>query len=571
VGASGNAIRAGKAYYEIGGKLDPLTKALALSKTMVKRSVDGTVRAYSGAKAILGKAGISAALGAASAAIASILPAAALRKWAETGQELVNAARRAQVTTTQFQSLAYAAKQTGSSAGEMEGALKGIRDKIMEAARGSDEAQIAFAKLGLDFRDLARMTPDQQLRKVAAALRNIQNPYFRVAAAQGVLGNADFLPTLDQLDKMEARAKRLGITMSAADVAAANSFGQSLNDLWSVLTSVGNTIAAKVAPEVEGLVQQAIEVAGATRDWIRDNLNLETGAITLWETLKALWKSGTEYLGQKWDEIKAAGQSLWIDVVAQVETTAAKVTEFAGSIKAELEGWKGPLMDFLSGFRELVEMAKELMSDMREMKDTWGTLGQIWENTTPAGWGLKWLRQRGKDRREQDSVAVNAAKVPIARPAAPGNRANVAADIEKRRLAAQAALQKPPAGDGFWDSMKSAWEAIKNNLGNKKEPAELSDAEKVILQGANAKGRAIKKLDIPDFSAGLPSVRYDIKGFGARDVRTTEGLSAVIDSLKQQNDPQLGVLRNAYDLQQQQLVEQRRNRQAIEKITVRDF
>ncbi|MDE2100052.1 MAG: hypothetical protein KGL39_22550 [Patescibacteria group bacterium] len=459
-GGKAGAIKAGKAYYALDGDTSPLSKALQKARGMVTKSV-----------ALLAGLGITTA-GAAAAA----------KAWASTGAQLVNAAKRANVSAAALGSLGYAAKQTGSDVGEMESALKGIRDKTMEAARGSDQAQLAFARLGINFLALSRMKPDDQLRTIAARLNAIPNPALRAAAATELLGSADLLPTLERLAEFEARAKRLGIVMSNEDAAAATKFDQALTDLWEITKSLGNSIAAQLAPALQWCVEEFAALTARTRDWIKTNVNVEAAVNT--------FKEAGLKIADSWDAITTGVQAGW--------------EYMFGRLKIASQGFLGW---FQKAWNDAIATVDKRLVDLREIAGFANLPGGLSEAEAKAA-----RRKINRDR-DRKNAAIDAEGGPDARDALDARIKKIATDFLARSKARGADINKLVAGF-----------------------ATLFAGGNAPAGNANPKPGANPKNDLANAAAGgIAQALVTVRGLGAQDVRSKEGFASVAASLRQQS------------------------------------
>jgi hypothetical protein len=343
--ASAGAIKAGRAYYELYADRDPLVKGLKGAERLVKSSVAGV-----SAKVLAMGVALGASVTAAIAAVAA--PGAAAKLFASMGSELTDLSRRTGASASALSSLGYAAKQTGSDLASIEGLLTHVRDKTMEAARGSDQAQLAFARLGINFLELSQLAPADQLRLIGARLKEIPNPALRAAAAIDLLGSADMLPTLERLGEMEARAKSLGLVLSDEDSAAAKQFQMSLTDLWESLKFLGETIGAKLAPLLKDFVDWTAKVISEVKKWIDVNGDLESHALLFWAQLKLAWLEGTYALTNAWNSMTFSLISAMIDASASIEkiwnNTFTRIMAGVAKVALMLEK-KGLLSELESG------------------------------------------------------------------------------------------------------------------------------------------------------------------------------------------------------------------------------
>lgn len=134
--------------------------------------------------------GIGAAIAGFAALGAAVLTAA--RSAADYQEKMNILADRTGLTTGELYGLKVAAQESGRSFTEIEPAIDFFNRKLGEAARGNQEAAIAFAALGVSIREAngeVRPTGDV-LQEVGDRLRNIENRSERAAAAFDLFGRS---------------------------------------------------------------------------------------------------------------------------------------------------------------------------------------------------------------------------------------------------------------------------------------------------------------------------------------------------------------------------------------------
>jgi hypothetical protein len=380
----------------------------------------------------------------------------------------------------------------------------------MEAARGSDQAQLAFARLGINFLSLSRLKPDDQLRVIARALTAIPNPALRAAAAVELLGSADLLPTLERLDEFEARAKRLGIVMSTEDLQAANKFSQSLTDLLEIIKSVANAIAIKIAPALDKWVAKGSELAMKVREWIKDHGDFERLTKVAWAGIRLTWAEGVLSLANAWDTLTTGVEAAWKDMFGTLERAG----------KTFIHG-------FQKDWNSAVAFVAKRMIDIQEIAGWAGLPGGM---STPAA---NAARQKIRLDNDRDNAALDQGD----------------ADDKKKHQAEQQRLN---------DELKARKVAraadvakLRGELGkllaDAKAPPE-PDKKPGPGKGKNDLGQAA--------GGGIAQALVNFKGIGAQDVRTKEGFASVTAGLRQQS------------LLQQQIYWTRRQTLALEKLGV---
>lgn len=555
---SASGIKAGRAYYQLFSDSNPLIKGLKGAEALIKGSVSATFKT-------IGKTLAATLTSPITAAAAVLAPIAATKLFAGMGAELTDMARRTGASAEALGTLGYAAKQTGSDLSAIESALTTIRDKTIDAARGGEDAQLAFARLGINFQQLSRMKPEDQLRLVAERLSAIQNPAIRAAMATDLLGSADLVPTLQRLKEFEARAKTLGITLSGSDAAAAKQFDMALADLHQNMLATASVIGAKIAPAATDLINKWISMSAHTREWIRANGDVFSSADTLWAFLKLQWAKGTDYLIEKWDEVsnkfglKSENlQTKWVEVTSDIEKAWTIAVFTLGST---WDVFTAAVTGFFEGLIDTASAAADVIA-----KTLGPALALVSDQAAQALKGLNAQLQTIKAIKDSP-ILRQGAKMAIAHKLGMDNPQlqKQLNDIERRRQERLGLIGGVrPGGPDSEDAAARAANIAKLQQDLK----DAQDAADKRRKPGGNKGLGGGQAGIPG-PAGIGAAVFHVQGIGAHDVRTTGGLQAVFQSLRDQQSPAIQIAQQALRLQGEQARDERRARIALEKIGVK--
>ena len=181
---STQGIRAGRAFVEIFADDSKLVRGLKAAQAKLK-NFGASVRAM-GTK-----------LMAAGAAVAA--PLAGMSKtFSDMGDHIAKMAARTGISVESLSELAYAADLSGTSLEGLETGVRKMQKTLVNAAAGSSSAQDALKMLGLTIKDLDGMSPEQQFKKIADRISQIEDPTVRAAAAMEVFGRSgtELLPMM---------------------------------------------------------------------------------------------------------------------------------------------------------------------------------------------------------------------------------------------------------------------------------------------------------------------------------------------------------------------------------------
>lgn len=258
-------IEAGKAYVRLYVKQDTFLSQLGKIGPVATKWALGVGAAITGAFA------------AATAAVGM-----ATKSFIEAGSELDDMSQRTGVAADILGSLKYAAEQSGTSMSALENGIRRMQRVIVDAANGSKSAADSLSMLGLSAQDLTGLNADEQIKLIADRISGIQDPTVKAAAAMEVFGRSgtELLPMLsagaEGIQKLQDRARELGIVLSNEDAAAAAELGDRFDDLWLSIQAMAVQLGASLAPaltEVLSIVQEQI-TAGVK--WLQGNKHLIT-------------------------------------------------------------------------------------------------------------------------------------------------------------------------------------------------------------------------------------------------------------------------------------------------------
>jgi hypothetical protein len=260
---SAGAVKAGGVFVEIGA--DPAKFFAALKGVNKSIGSIGKAMTSAGTKMAAMGAGIVGPIFASAAAFASV------------GSALYDMSKRTGVATESLSVLQFAANQTGTDMGGVETAIKKMQKAIFAAGDGSKEAADALAMVGLSASDLAGLSADQQLGKIADGLMAIQDPGDRAAVAMKIFGKSgtDILPMLaggsSGMAAFADEAKRLGLIMDSETAAKADALGDAMDAVKDSMKMAFIQVGSAVAPILTQLAQGLAIVAANVGKFISEN------------------------------------------------------------------------------------------------------------------------------------------------------------------------------------------------------------------------------------------------------------------------------------------------------------
>lgn len=181
-------------------------------------------------------------------------------------------AKQIGITAQELDSLRYAAGQMANvGEGQFDSALRRMTRRIAEAADGGGPAAKMLKDIKLEARELANLSPDEQVRKVADAMKNIEDPSKRLRVARALMdveGQAlvnMFSKGGDAIREMEEEAQKLAKTVSSTDLARIDAADATFSRIQRQMQGMGQSLTVSIAPAAEGFADILQEILDTTR------------------------------------------------------------------------------------------------------------------------------------------------------------------------------------------------------------------------------------------------------------------------------------------------------------------
>jgi hypothetical protein len=146
-----------------------------------------------------------------------------------------------------------------------------------DAASGNQTAIESLAELGLTASQLSSLTPDEQFKTLAEAIKGIEDPALRTAAAMKIFGKggAALMPFLREgragIQALQDEAKSLGLELNLDDANSAAELNDALNRLTRSLKAIPMVVGAAVAPALNALLKPITRIVVTGSQWINNN------------------------------------------------------------------------------------------------------------------------------------------------------------------------------------------------------------------------------------------------------------------------------------------------------------
>ncbi len=261
--ASTSGIRAGRAFVELFADDSQLVRGLRRAEKRLKAFGD-RIRNFG-----LKMAGLGTAMLAPLTASAKV--------FSGYGDQVAKMAKRTGLSVEALSELRFVASQTGTSLEAMETGFRRMQRSIYDAGRGLSTQTDALSDLGLEYKDLAGLAPEDQFKRLAGAIGDLEDPTRKAALAQALFGRAGtqllpmFAAGAEGIEQLQAEARRLGLTMSGEDAQAAEEFTDALDALWKVVKMGVFNVGAALAPVLQQVAETITDVAIRVSEWIKAN------------------------------------------------------------------------------------------------------------------------------------------------------------------------------------------------------------------------------------------------------------------------------------------------------------
>lgn len=240
--------------------------------------------------------------------------------------EMGKMAARVGVSTESLSTLAFVADQSGTSIEALETGLVRLARNMSDAERGLSTATDAFDALNVVWRDSQGNLRDQEtvLKEVADKFSKLADGAEKTAAATMLFGRsgAQLIPMLNQgadgIEKLQARARELGLEISHKTAMEAALFNDTVNTLTSSVTGLARDMARDLLPGLNDIVKAMTEA------------QREGGILT------AIWVGLGGVASKVWDGITGDGS-----LEQQLSNTQEEIARFQSRIDKEYERYDG--------------------------------------------------------------------------------------------------------------------------------------------------------------------------------------------------------------------------------------
>lgn len=203
------------------------------------------------------------AAGFATLSVGAVAALAAITKAsADAADQLGKTSDKLGVMPEKLQALRRAAELTGVSTTTLDMALQRMVRRVSEAAQGTGEAVGALQELGLEAETLAKLSPDEQFKRLSESMQNVAGSGDRVRLAmklfdsEGVALVNTLKLTETELDAIEKRMIGTGEALSRFDISKMEMLNDALTNAKGATTGLKNQIAIALSPVLLVLIEE---------------------------------------------------------------------------------------------------------------------------------------------------------------------------------------------------------------------------------------------------------------------------------------------------------------------------
>jgi hypothetical protein len=252
------------------------------------------------------------------AAAAAAMATASVYRFMAVGSSFDDMAQRTGIAVESLSALSYAAKLSDTSAEGLQSSLFKMAKFLDSVRGGSAEATATLRGFGIETSQILAAAPEEQFAMFADAIRSIQDPSLRVAAAMKVFGKgaAEIIPLLLQgstgIGSMVREAESLGVVMSGETATAAAETADAIDRLTAAFDAAAVKIGAALAPAVKVLANALAFVVGLNQDVIQTFAMVAVGIAGVVGALKAITIATNLYSNAQKIALALSGPKGWL-------------------------------------------------------------------------------------------------------------------------------------------------------------------------------------------------------------------------------------------------------------------
>ena len=204
------------------------------------------------------------------AAVASV--AALSKEWAEGADAVGTFANRISISVEQLSRLQFVAEQANVPINTFNSSLQRQTRRLGEAIDGNKAYQEALADLGIEFKDIQNLNPDEAFIRIADAIGQINKTTEQTRLAktfwdtEGVALIQIANLGADEIERLMMRSDELGATLSTSAATGANEFNAAMSEFTRTLNGLANTVFPLIIPPLTEILRLITDLTVAARN-----------------------------------------------------------------------------------------------------------------------------------------------------------------------------------------------------------------------------------------------------------------------------------------------------------------
>ena len=247
----------------------------------------------------------------------------ALDRLTQRGDTLAKLTRRIKFNSDAFQELQFAADREGVSNADFQKSVGVLAKNIGLLKAGTGSLGELLKKVDPQFARILATTTDtsEAFDLVVKKIGSFKDPAKQAALAGAAFGRSGLVMVqfarigAEQIDRLRARARELGLVMTGQALEDSEVFQDSLTDLRAVAFGLWQQIGSALIPTVRKIVDQITEWTVRNQEWIK------TGAVKALEKMIVVVQDLWAWLGKV---IKQVGA--WIEASGGLPGVAIKLS-----------------------------------------------------------------------------------------------------------------------------------------------------------------------------------------------------------------------------------------------------
>lgn len=198
------------------------------------------------------------------------------KSFISTTARIDDTSRALQLTTKSFQNLSYAASQTGSDVTAVSMGIRTLSRAIVRAEEGSAEYVKMFEELGISYKELLKLSPEEQFQRIGQALNNLASPTKKVAYALQLFGRSGgaLVETAGKMKSLSDEAQRLGIIIDDEVIEAGDTINDRFATIGQQIAALSSNIGNSLSPVLLSLTASLSNIIAGVIEFVKNNKKL---------------------------------------------------------------------------------------------------------------------------------------------------------------------------------------------------------------------------------------------------------------------------------------------------------